>query len=288
MSEIKKAIEKARKQKQQPLGHYTPHAGKGVERKVNHSASSAPIGVKIPAREVTDFSPPVYSKTRFVKIDRDELVNRKIFSLMEKNEIGDQYKLLRTKLLNRTRPMGHNTIEISSFREGDGKSLSSVNLAITLAKESRQNVLLVDADLRRPAVHKLLGIDPEPGLRDYFVNGTAIQDILVHPGIERLTVLPAGGRMDNSTEIMGSPRMEALIAELKHRYPDRYILFDAPALGTCSDPIVLAGYLDAMILVVRAGHTTTEDIKNGMEVIGDANVLGVVLNDSKTRRGWAY
>lgn len=288
MSEIKKAIEKARKEKQAPYGGYGQQVRVTKEERVNRASSKTSAGITIAPREMTEFAPPVYSQTRSIKVNPDELINRKVFSVMQKNEVGDQYKLLRTKVLNRTRPMGHNTIAISSFREGDGKSLTAVNLAVTLAKETRQNVLLVDADLRRPNIHTFFGMDPKPGLRDYFVNKIPIENILVHPGIERLTLLPGGGRMDNSTEIMGSHRMEALVRELKNRYPDRYILFDAPALGTCSDPIVLSGYLDAMILVVRAGYTTTEDIKEGLEVIGDTNVLGVVLNDTKIGRGWAY
>jgi non-specific protein-tyrosine kinase len=287
MSEIKKAIEKARKEKG---GHYGFQGRQGAKaRPVEPDAKAQGVkGAKIPMRDFSEFNPPAYTQTRSIKVDPDTLVNRKILSIVEKNEVGDQYKLLRTKVLNRTRPMGYNTIEISSFREGDGKSLTSVNLAVTLAKETRQNVLLVDADLRRPTIHTFFGLDPSPGLRDHFVNGTSIESIMVHPGIERLTLLPAGGRMDNSTEVLGSHRMEALVEELKHRYPDRYILFDAPALCTCSDPVVLSGYIDAMVLVVRAGHTTTEDIKSGLEIIGEANVLGIVLNDTKIRRGWAY
>ena len=73
-----------------------------------------------------------------------------------------------------------------------------------------------------------------------------LKDILIHPDIERFTVLPAGGRMDNSTEIISSNRMENLIREIKNRYPDRYIIFDSPALSTCSDPIVLSAYADAI------------------------------------------
>lgn len=269
MSQIKKALEKAKKERKT-----WPSVAQEQTEEIRGSSQEIP--------------PPSYSHTRSVQLDTEGLIDRKVFSILEKDEVADQYKLLRTMVLNRTRPMGHNTIEITSFKDGEGKSLTSVNLAITLARESRQNVLLVDMDLRRPSMHSILGIGPKPGLKDYFVNGIPLKDILIHPGIERLTVLPAGGRMDNSTEIIGSSRMENLVREIKNRYPDRYIIFDAPALSTCSDPLVLSAYADAILLVARANHTTTEDITSGMALLKDKNVLGIVLNDSGARRGWTY
>ena len=288
MSQIKKALEKAKKERKIFLGEDQEHA-KGIEGPPNDRITSSKTRTAEDAvRDVLEVPPPTYSHTRCVQVDPEKLIDRKVFSILEKDEVGDQYKHLRTMILNRTRPKGHNTIEITSFKDGEGKSLTCVNLAITLAKDSRQNVLLVDMDLRRPSIHSILGIDPKPGLKDYFLNGIALKDILIHPGIECLTVLPAGGHMDNSTEIIGSHGMENLIRELKSRYQDRYIIFDAPALNTCSDPLVLSSYVDAMVLVARANFTTTEDITSVMALLKDKNILGVVLNDSDTHRGWTY
>jgi len=270
MSLIKKALERAKKERKTSLKVWQEEA-----EEVRGSSQ--------------EIRPPIYSQTRCVQVDHEKLIDRKVFSILEKDEVADQYKLLRTMVLNRTRPVGHNTIEITSFKEGEGKSLTCVNLAITLAKESRQNVLLVDMDLRRPSIHSILGIDPKPGLRDYFLHGIALKDMLIHPGdIERLTVLPAGGRMDNSSEIIGSHGMENLIRELKGRYQDRYIIFDAPALATCSDPLILSSHVDAILLVARANHTTAEDITSGMRLLNDKDILGIVLNDSQVLRRGAY
>ena len=277
MSLKKKALEKARKERKYFLGKDQEY-WKGIVD--SHKDGEAVNVIEVPL--------PSYSQTRFVRVDPERLVEKKVFSILEKDEVADQYKLLRTMVLNRTRPLGHNAIEITSFKDGEGKSLTCVNLAISLAKEARQNVLLVDMDLRRPSIHTLLGIEPRPGLREHFVDSIPLKDILIHPGIERLTVLPAGGRMDNSTETIGSHRMENLIRQLKNRYQDRYIIFDAPALVTCPDPIVLSSHVDAILLVARANHTTTEDITQGMALLKDKNVLGTVLNDSEIRRGWTY
>jgi non-specific protein-tyrosine kinase len=283
MSLIKKALEKARKERKLFLGEdrgYREGIGDSHRNRAKVENGAALHVLEVPA--------PTYSDTKSVRVDPAKLIDRKVFSILEKDEVADQYKLLRTMVLNRTRPMGHNTIEITSFKHGDGKSLTCVNLAIALAKESRQNVLLVDMDLRRPSIHSILGIDPKPGLKEYFLNNIPLKDILIHPGIERLTVLPAGGRMDNSTEIIGSYRMENLFKQLKNRYQDRYIIFDAPALVTCSDPLILSSHVDAILLVARANHTTTEDITSGMALLKDKNVLGTVFNDSEIRRGWTY
>lgn len=284
MSLIKKALEKAKKERKLFLGKDRGYReGTGdlpIDSAISSKTKAAPHVLEVP--------PPTYSDTRSVRVDPETLIDRKVFSILEKDEVADQYKLLRTMVLNRTRPVGHNTIEITSFKDGEGKSLTCVNLAISLAKESRQNVLLVDMDLRRPNIHNILGIDPKPGMKDYFLNNVPLKDILIHPGIERLTILPAGGRMDNSTEIIGSYRMENLIGQLKNRYQDRYIIFDAPALNTCSDPLILSSHVDAILLVARANHTTTEDITSVITLLKDKNVLGTVLNDSGIRKGWTY
>jgi exopolysaccharide/PEP-CTERM locus tyrosine autokinase len=191
-------------------------------------------------------------------------------------------------LLNRTRPSGHNTIAVTSFKEKEGKSLTAVNLSIIMARESRQTVLLVDADLRQPTVHRTMGIPGTPGLKDYLLHEKPLEELLVHPGIETLTVLPAGGRLDNSTEVLGSVRMEELVREIKHRYPDRYVVFDCPALNNCPDALVLSSYIDGMVLVARADYTTGEDLAKSMSMLKDRNVIGVVLNGGEVRKEWAY
>lgn len=236
----------------------------------------------------TAVSEPQYSQTRNVSLNRKHLIERRVFSILSKNRVADQYKLLRTVILNKTRSFGYNTILVTSFREKEGKSLTSINLSITLATESRQTVLLVDMDLRRPSIHKILGIKEGPSLKDYYLNNTPLKDILVHPDIEALTVLPAGGRMDNSTEIIGSYRTEELVREIKSRYPDRYIIFDTPALNNCPDALVLASYVDAVVVVARANFTSGEDLSSCMGLLKDRNVIGVVLNRGDVRKEWAY
>ena len=289
MSHLKKALEKAGKEGRVLLREPRTETWEARETVYPREIpSESPLPVPTPDTRVSHGSTPDYVQTRSVETDRERLVGNRVFSILPKNRIADQYKLLRTMLLNRTRPLGHNTIAVTSFKEREGKSLTAVNLSVIMARESRQTVLLVDADLRQPSVHKIMGIAGTPGLKDYLLHDKPLEELLVHPGIETLTVLPAGGRLDNSTEVLGSVRMEALVREIKNRYPDRYVVFDCPALYNCPDALVLSSYIDGMVLVARADYTTGDDLAKSMAMLKDRNVIGVVLNGGEVRREWAY
>ena len=147
---------------------------------------------------------PAYSRTKVIPVHTGALSKNKII-LEEDNLVAEQFKMLRTLLFNRTRSHGWSTIQITGFGAGEGKSLIAANLAISIARDSRQTTLLVDLDFRNPSVHTLLGLDPEvPGLTSFFADQAGLEEILINPGIEGLTVLPAGGRVLQAPELMGS------------------------------------------------------------------------------------
>lgn len=264
MSTLKKALDKAKAEQRASATPEPPVSTPPAEQ-------PQPFGA--------DPAGPVYCRTRITSLDRRRLLDHRIVAVDETHSMVDIYKLLRTRILHRTRPTGANTILVTGFSRGEGKTTTAANLAVTLAKDSRQTTLLVDLDFRRPSIGPLFGLAADlPGLDTYFANGTPLEDIFVCPGLERLTVLPAGNAVPRAAELMGSPKMEALIRELKTRYPDRYIIFDAPNLNDCPDPLIVAEYVDAILLVARAGHTTREMIRSAMELVPKAKVLGVVLN----------
>lgn len=223
-----------------------------------------------------------FTRTRVMPVSRETFRRNRIVAMEELNPVADQFKLLRTHLFHKTRPGGLNTVQITGFSTGEGKSLVAVNLAISIARDARQTTLLVDADFRHPCLHALLGFGPEPpGLKQHLLDGAPLEELLVSPGIDKLTVLPAGGRIPHSTELIGSPAMEALVAELKERYPDRYVIFDTPPIAECPDPLVFSDYVDVMILVARADHTRSDAVKAAMDLVPRQKVLGIVLNDTK-------
>jgi len=261
MSRIKKALEKARAER----------LGRDFSPEVREVRPAAPE-----ARQVE----VCYTRTRVVNVPAAELLRRRIVTVDEGNPLADRFKRLRTSVLKETRPRGWNTIQITSFGPDEGKSLVALNLAISIAQDARQTTVLVDLDFRRPAVASLLGLEAETrGLTSYFFEGTPLEDLFINPGIDKLTVLPAGGRVTRSTELVGSPKMESLIRELKHCYDDRYVIIDTPSVGVCPDPLVISEYVDTVLLVARVNHTSQESIKAAMAHIHREKLLGVVLND---------
>jgi capsular exopolysaccharide synthesis family protein len=222
------------------------------------------------------------AETRVVKVPRGIFRKRKIVALDETDPVTDRFKTLRTRIFQRMRPHGWNTLQVTGFGAGEGKSLVAANLAVSIAQDARQTTLLVDLDFRDPSLQDFFGLGPAaPGLRSYFLDGVPVEDLFVNPGIDGLTLLPAGGRMANAPELLGSPRMEALIKELKARYRDRYILFDTPPVNLCPDPVIVSEYVDALLLVARADRTLRDGIQAAMELVPQGKVLGIVLNGSR-------
>jgi non-specific protein-tyrosine kinase len=221
---------------------------------------------------------PIYREARTVDLDLKRLQeNRVVCQFADAPEV-DFYKVLRTQIQHRTRDKGWNTIMITSVNPGEGKTLTSINLSLTFAKEFNQTVLLVDADLMRQNVHKYLGFESERGLIDYLVNDQPLKDFIVWPGIDKLTLISGGRTIYDSSELLGSPRMKALIQDMKSRYPDRYVFFDVPPLLGGADAIVLAPLVDCVIMVVAEGRTSTQDIKKALQFIPREKFLGFVLN----------
>jgi non-specific protein-tyrosine kinase len=216
------------------------------------------------------------------------LKNNKIFSLFEENPVTDQIKALRAQVLQRLEESGGNSLLVTSANSGEGKTFTAINLGVSIAQELDRTVLLVDADLRNPVfkhydfASDFFGVEVGKGLADYLTDSIEIPDLLLNPGIKKLTILPGGRILPSSAELLGSARMKALVTELKNRYrEDRVIIFDSPALLVCTDPLVLSNYVEGILLVVEEERTTDKDIKRVTELLKDKPVLGTVLNKSK-------
>jgi exopolysaccharide/PEP-CTERM locus tyrosine autokinase len=177
---------------------------------------------------------------------------------------------------------------VTSAVEGEGKTLTSINLAVSIARDVQQTVLLVDTDLRNPRVHTLLGCPEAKGLSDYLIRDVPIPELLLNPGVGKMVVLTAGNRLSGSTDILGSPKMERLVQELKGRYRDRYVIFDCPPLLTVPDSLVFSSYVDGIVLVVEAGRTSKEQIRSSIELLDGRNILGLVMNRGESAREYYY
>jgi capsular exopolysaccharide synthesis family protein len=219
-----------------------------------------------------------YTYTRRVTVDMDRLRRNRLIVAGSDETLGEAYKLLRTHILHGTKREGRNTLMVTGPVPNEGKTLTTINLAIAISQRVGQTVLLVDGDLRNPSVHRYLDLPSGPGLSDYLTSGYPIAESLVHPeGLGNLVVLPAGHPTTQSGELLSSPLMVDLVRELKHFYPDRYVLFDLPPL-LYADPLAFAPLVDGIILVVAAGSTPREEITHAVEMLKKFKVLGCVLN----------
>ncbi len=280
MSFIDKALEKAKKlqQPQEPQ----PARPTPVQEAAPASKLICPV---MPGDEIC------YTITRTVAVKPDVLRRQRIITSQEGDQVTEGYKLLRTQVLQRTRPDGRNTLMVTGPLPGEGKTLTAINLAISISQEVDTTVLLVDADLRRPSVHQYFGLPPGPGLADYFLHGTPLSELLVHPeGYPKFVILPGGKSRAEAAELIGSPVMAGLVQELKHFYTNRYVIFDLPPLLSFADPMAFAPLMDGIILVVEMGRTPRESIQQSLELLKGMPLLGCVLNkvDAKTQNYYYY
>jgi len=191
---------------------------------------------------------------------------------------AEQYRSLRTRIKRAENGRVVRTILITSPAKGDGKSLTAANLALTMAQEFQQRVLLLDADLRRPTAHRLFGVNDTPGLVDVLMGVAELDDALVPIPDHHLSVLPAGVPPGHPAELLGSTAMRRTLDTLSARY-DR-ILIDMPPIAPLADVQVVAPMADGILMIIRAGMTPKPAIEQALAGLDISKVLGLVLNDS--------
>lgn len=222
--------------------------------------------------------PPVYSESAPIDLDPDVMRENRCVGFASDGPELDSYKVLRTQIQQLTQQKGWNTVLITSPQSGEGKTLTSINLALTFSKAYNQTILLVDCDLRQQNVHKSFGFNSPCGLIDYLVDDKPLKDIIIWPKIDQLTLISGGRTIQNSAELLGSPRMKDLVEEMKVRYDDRYVLFDAPPVLLGADTLALAPYVDCLIMVVQEGRTSMRAVQKSLKLIAEEKFLGFVIN----------
>ncbi len=260
MERIKQALEKAREDRQR-------------------TGMPATFGPKTAALPVTQIA---YSQTRKQPVRQDLLREQRVVTPQENGASADAYRMLRTQVLQRLNENNWNALAITSPGMGEGKTLTAINLAISLAQEVTCTVLLVDADLRHPGVHSYFGLSPDKGLSNYLTGDVPLPDLLINPaGIERFVILPGGTPLANSGEMLNSPKMKQLVEELKVRYKSRIVLFDLPPLLSSADALAFSPYVDAALLVIEEGKTSAEEIQRAADLLQNTHLIGTVLNKAR-------
>jgi protein-tyrosine kinase len=278
MSFLIKAVEKARKQ------------GKGgavlKEKKVKNEGlnNQAVLPINKPAKREVEVN---YVKTQVQKHDLERLKEKKIITVFDDFDVTEQIKILRTQIMKKLKASGGNSLLITSANPCEGKTFMSINLGVSISKEFDKTVLIVDADLRKPSNrHCGLSVDffsfqVNKGLSDYLKGDAEIPETMINPGISKLVIIPSGRPAENAAELLNSPKMEAMMNEIKNRYPDRLVIVDTPPVNRFTDAVILTRFVHGVLFVVEKEKTTSDDLRKAMNNLKGAPIIGTVLNKAK-------
>ncbi len=274
---ISKAMELARIRNQ---GHHNAHGVRWPESAVANR-QSAVAGAQPEYLESEPEFPelePAFPDARPVEVSTQTLERNRLIGGLTDQRVIDCYSLLRARLLHRVRQRDLKTIGVTSPSARDGKTLTATNLAISIALGGTHSVLLVDADIRRPSVAGLFGLDVKVGLSSYLSGDVQLNEILLKPPIENLVILPGNIQPGLRPEALSSESMLELIAELRARAHGCLVIFDlCPAL-VGGDVVTFAPNLDGTLLVVAEHRTNATALERTLPLLEGANVIGTVLN----------
>lgn len=201
--------------------------------------------------------------------------------------VADQFRLIKRPLIHNAMGKGSatpshaNLIMVTSAVAGEGKSFTSVNLAISIAAELDHTVMLVDADVARPSLPRMLGVSEGPGLLDLLDGSVEMADVLLKTNIDKLTLLRSGTPHGRATEMLASDAMRQLLDDMARRYSDRIIIFDSPPLLLTTEARALAMNMGQIVVVVHAGATLQSDVQQALSTIETCPLRMMLLNQTR-------
>lgn len=269
MDRIQKALEKAKlrhAQKPEPI--------RVEPTKTENSVSQVEDPLAAPIESIS------YSQTKVVNVPNHQLERKRIIAGFYNNPQSAVFRMLRTQVLKKMRSNRWQTLAVTSPTSGEGKSVVAANLAMAIAMELNQTVLLVDMDLRNPSISNYFGLNAQVGLKDYLSGDLKLSEVLINPGIKRLVILPGVGRAEDSAELLSSPKMASLVADIKSQYDSRVIIFDVPPVLQTDDVSLAANYFDSTLLVLEDGKNTESNITKSLQMLEGSHLLGTVVNKS--------
>ncbi|MBS0201591.1 MAG: polysaccharide biosynthesis tyrosine autokinase [Planctomycetes bacterium] len=231
---------------------------------------------------------PVIQQLVSPKDSQSKLSPTLVSYFQPKSRLTEAYRAVRTSLYFSVRGEKHKVIQITSPNPGDGKSTLSTNLAICIA-QSGKSVLLIDADFRRPRIHKLMGVESKLGMSTVIQGDTELPDaIQAIPEIPNLFILPCGTRPDNPAELLTSQRFDELLGILREKYD--FVLVDTPPMLAVTDPGSVAARVDGVLMTIRISKRTRAEAARATELLKSlgANLIGVVVNGVGSTQGYGY
>lgn len=260
MERIKKALELARQSRVQTHG-----TERTIESTQPPLIDQQPVNIQAPR----------------ITVSTDVLEQHRVLGGLQDRSMMAPYKMLRTQVLQRMQQNGWSTLGVTGPRENVGKTLTAVNLAVSLAGTGNHAIFLVDLDLLRPSAHTLFDYQPEHGIADHLQASIPLEKVAFSPGIEQLIVIPGTRPLAHSSELLSSRAMQKFVTQLKGRDAKRLCIFDLPPVLVSDDVLAFSPLVDALLLVVADGKTSREDLSRSLELIADLHLVGAVLNKSE-------
>ncbi len=250
------------------------------------AAAAVAVEASAPAAPASDAAPrPVKKVTLDLAHMRDSGM---VTAAGGRTTLVEDFRIIKRPLINRAfaeRNPGDkpgNLIMITSSLPGEGKTYCAINLAMSIAMELDHTVLLVDADVARPSVLRVLGLPAQRGLMDLLLDDKLdLADVLLRTNVDTLSILSAGTSSPRATELLASQTMSAFVAEIANRYPDRIVIFDSPPLLLTSEAHVLASHMGQIVLVVESETTTQHAVKESLRQLEGCSNVNLIYN--KTR-----
>ena len=227
-------------------------------------------------------------QSRRVALDLEAIAGSGIVTpAAPRSQMADQYRVIKRPLIANAIGRGAasvkhgNLIMVTSALPGEGKSFTSINLAMSMAAELDHTVMLVDADVARPSILRMLGLPPGPGLLDLLEGKADMSSVLLRTNVDKLTILPSGTPHAKATELLASEAMSTLLDDMSTRYPDRIIIFDSPPLLLTTESRVLATHMGQIVVVVHADRTLQGTVQQALAAIETCPVKMMVLNKAR-------
>ena len=233
---------------------------------------------------------------RYAEIDLQQLATRGFITpAAPHSQLADEFRVIKRPIIrNALRKDGvkvknGNLVMVTSSLPSEGKTFTAINLAMSVAMEFDNTVLLIDGDVAHPMLPTLLNVPSEPGLLDLLTRDDLdVADALVRTNVEKLTVLPAGSRHRRATELLASEQMVNLLRELASRYADRIIIFDSPPLLATTEARVLATHVGQIVMVVAADATTQHAVSQALSTIESCEIVLMMLNKARKTEVGSY
>jgi protein-tyrosine kinase len=294
VSIIEKAANREHQKREASAAAAAAQASTAVPETATPVAPAAPAAAPLAAQAAAPAAaaaptPAARHHTKYIELDLAHMRDSGMVTAAGgRTMLVEDFRIIKRPLIKRAfaeRAPGDkpgNLIMITSSLPGEGKTYCAINLAMSIAMELDNTVLLVDADVARPSVLRVLGLPSQRGLMDILLDDKIdLSDVMLRTNVDTLSILPAGTSSPRATELLASQTMSAFVAEIANRYPDRIVIFDSPPLLLTSEAHVLASHMGQIVLVVESETTTQHAVKESLRQLEGCNNVNLIYN--KTR-----